>query len=125
MILDYVCEESQGTAISFGLMGLSIGIITSLNVLFEFTKDLDPIYSWSAISILSILFAFVLAFMISEPNRKKINDKKEPVITQMKMLTVKLFEATKNNPNLLIGWLFLIPANAPMSILTIYLISWL
>ena len=76
-------------------------------------------------SILSVLFATVLTIMISEPNRKKIGNEKEPVITQMKLLTVKLFQTIKTNPNLIIGWLFLIPANAPMSIITIYLISWL
>ena len=71
-------------------MGLSIGVITSLSVLFEFTKDLDPIFSWGTMSILLIIFAFVLVLMIKEPKIVK-KDKDEPVLKQMKTLSVLLY----------------------------------
>ena len=42
IIQDYVEKESYGRAYAFAEMGLSIGVVLSLSVLFEFTKDLDP-----------------------------------------------------------------------------------
>ena len=76
-------------------------------------------------SVLSIIFAFLLVLMISEPKRLKSsnsNEKIEPILKQMKSLVIKVYETIKKNPNLLIGWLFIIPAGAPMAILEIYII---
>ena len=42
LVADYVMKDSIGKATAFSLMGLSIGVIFSLGVLFQFTKDLDP-----------------------------------------------------------------------------------
>ena len=64
LIIDYVAKESIGTAISFGMIGLSLGVICTLLVVFEFTKDLDPLYSWGVMSALLIISAFVNLAMI-------------------------------------------------------------
>ena len=52
LIQDYVVKESRGKAVSFSMMGLSMGVIMSLSVLFQFTKDMDPISSWGLMSII-------------------------------------------------------------------------
>ena len=43
IVNDYVCKESRGTAFSFGFMGWNSAMIVSFLVLYENTKDLDPI----------------------------------------------------------------------------------
>ena len=70
LVPDYVMKESIGKAMAFSLMGLSIGVIFSLGVLFEFTKDLDPKYSWRIMAFIMVLFAIGTLFMISEPPEK-------------------------------------------------------
>ena len=52
LIQDYVCKESRSRAVSFSFMGLSLGVITSLAILFEFTKDADPSIAWGIMSLI-------------------------------------------------------------------------
>jgi MFS family permease len=84
IIQDYVEKESYGKAQAFSLMGLSIGVIGSLSVVFEYSKDLDPQYSWGLMSILTIIFAFILLLIIDEPPE---GIKREPVMQKVKHLT--------------------------------------
>ena len=126
LVLDYVTKQSRGTAISFGTMGFSIGVILSLSVVFEFTKDLDPRYSWGTMSASLVIFSFALLAMIDEPRiLKQKRQRKEGLGKEMKNLSSQLYQAVKSNPNLLFGWLFMIPAAGPSIILEIYLMSWL
>ena len=52
LVQDYVQVESRGTAVSLSMMGLALGIIISLSVLFQFTKNLDPVISWGVMSVI-------------------------------------------------------------------------
>ena len=88
IIQDYVVTESYGKAQAFSLMGLSLGVIISLSVIFEFTKNLDPQYSWGIMSALTAIFAMVVLFMIDEPPE---GIKQEPVVQKIKNLTKKQY----------------------------------
>jgi len=48
-------------------MGVSLGVIVSLNGLFNSIKDLDPIIGWGVMGGLYIMFAFILLAIIREP----------------------------------------------------------
>ena len=43
IVNDYVCKSSRGAAFSFGFMGWNLASIVSFMVLYEYTKDMDPI----------------------------------------------------------------------------------
>ena len=67
LIQDYAAKESYGRATALSMMGLSLGVLVSLSVLFEFTKNLDPQYSWGILSMLMVIFGLLMIFMIDEP----------------------------------------------------------
>jgi len=122
LIQDYVVKESQGSALSFSMMGLSLGVIMSLSVLFQFTKTLDPMVSWGFMSIIMILFALSLLVIVTEPKLPK----KDMSLGYMALtwdLTKKTFRAMKENKNLMIGYILLPFSGGPMIILEIYVMS--
>ena len=43
----------------------------------------------------------------------------------MKELSKSLVQAVKENPNLMVGWIFYMLAFSPMMIMEVYLMSWL
>ena len=67
LIQDYVVKSSRGTANSFAMMGLSLGVISCLSVLFQFTKNLDPTVSWGIMSIIQILFSISILYIVKDP----------------------------------------------------------
>jgi hypothetical protein len=67
LIQDYAEKESYGKAQALSMMGLSLGVIFSLSVLFEYTKNLDPQISWGILSMSMVIFGLFMLFMIEEP----------------------------------------------------------
>mmetsp|Transcript_11155 Transcript_11155/g.18730 ORF Transcript_11155/g.18730 Transcript_11155/m.18730 type:complete len:141 (-) Transcript_11155:701-1123(-) len=122
LINDYVCKSSMGKANSFQGIGLSAGVIISLSVLYEFTKDLDPKYSWGIMSIISVSFAISSLFMVSEPPE---GIKKENTGPKIKSLTVQTAQVCYDNPHLPVGIVILGVLTGPMIVFEIYLMSWL
>lgn len=104
-------------------MGVSLGVIVSLNGLFYFIKDMDPLVGWGIMGGLYILFAFILLAIIREP--VDIEKKTDGICTQIKDLSIGICKAVGKNPNLLIGWIIAMLAGMPMMILEVYLMSWL
>jgi hypothetical protein len=74
LVLDYVVKEDRGAAVSLTLMGLSLGVILSLSVLFEVLKDLDPSVSWTIMSVMFISLGIVLLFILKEPEVVKTSE---------------------------------------------------
>ena len=64
LVQDYVQVESRGTAVSLSMMGLALGIIVSLSVLFQLTKNLDPVVSWGIMTVIQVSFGIGVFFMI-------------------------------------------------------------
>jgi hypothetical protein len=68
-----VSIDSYGKAQALAKMGLSIGVVVSLSVLFQYTKKLyhmiglDPQYSWGIMSALMAVFAMICLFIVDEP----------------------------------------------------------
>jgi hypothetical protein len=62
-----VIKEDRGKAISLGVMGLSLGVIVSLQGLFNLTKDMDPLLAWSIMGGLLIFFSFIMYVSVREP----------------------------------------------------------
>ena len=48
-------------------MGLTLGIVVSLNGLFQFIRNIDPLIGWSIMGGLYIAIAFILLIIIKEP----------------------------------------------------------
>lgn len=64
---DYVIPEDQGKALAFGQMGMALGVVTSLTVLFTFTVKLDPILGWGILALILITWALITLLIVSEP----------------------------------------------------------
>ena len=104
-------------------MGTTLGIIVSLNGLFNLIKDIDPMIGWSIMGGLYLIFAIILFTMIREP--VDIEEKSDGFCVQIKDLSVNICKAIKKNPNLLAGWVFYSLTDIPGIILEVYLMSWL
>ena len=61
----------MGIANSFSGIGLSLGVILSLSVLVQFTKNIDPKWSWGIMGGLSVFLGILTIFMVSEPSEVK------------------------------------------------------
>lgn len=59
--------EDQGKALAFGSMGLALGVICSLSILFTFVVKLDPIVSWGILSLILMTWALITLVIVSEP----------------------------------------------------------
>jgi MFS family permease len=123
LILDYVAKKDRGKAIAYNTMAVSVGVIVSMQVLFNFTKDIDPLLSWGIIGAMMVFTGILMYFTVDEP--KDIKEKKEPLLKMVKNLTVNVFKALKKNPHMLMGWLIAIIVAAPISVFEIYIMSWL
>ena len=67
LVLDYVIKEDRGKALSYATMGVSLGVIISLNGVFNLIKDIDPLIGWSIMGGLYIFFGFIMFIIIREP----------------------------------------------------------
>ena len=65
--MDYVIKEDRGKAISYTIMGVSLGVIVGLNGVLYFVRGLDPLLGWSIMGGLYVLFSFILLGIIKEP----------------------------------------------------------
>ena len=64
---DYVIPEDQGKALAIGQMGLALGVVMSLTVLFTFIVKLDPIVGWGILALILISWGLITLGIISEP----------------------------------------------------------
>ena len=67
LIMDYVIKEDRGKAFSSTIMGLSVGVLLSFNVLYEFTRNLDPMISWSILGGIYFMTGVMGLTFIKEP----------------------------------------------------------
>ena len=82
-------------------MGLSLGVIISLSVLFEFTKNMDPQHSWGILSMLMVIFGLIMLFMIEEPPE---GISQEPVLKRIKVLTKGSFRHSEGVSASCLAW---------------------
>ena len=47
-------------------MGANLGILFSLSILLQFTKEMDPRHSWGMMSTILVIFAMISLAMVSE-----------------------------------------------------------
>ena len=83
------------------MMGLSLGVIISLSVLFEFTKNMDPQHSWGVLSMLMVIFGLIMLFMIEEPPE---GISQEPVLKRIKVLTKGSFRHSEGVSASCLAW---------------------
>jgi len=126
LIIDYVEKKSRAKALSFSFMGVCAGVVLSNLVLVHFTRDLDPLITWSIMSGMMIAFSITMFLTLSEPkNRVKREDAEKPVLKKIWELTINILKAVKKNPNLLIGWIMNVLVSGPILILEMYYYNWL
>ena len=73
---------------AFGQMGLALGVVLSLTVLFTFTVKLEPILAWGILSLILISFALLTLTIVSEPPE---GIKREPFLKKFKILARRTF----------------------------------
>jgi len=121
--MDYVIKQDRGKAAAIIITALSLGVITSFQVLFRFIKDIDAEIAWSIMGGLMIFFSIIYFTIIKEP--VDIEKNTNSLCKQMKDLVVNVCKAVKKNPNILMGWIMNIFAVAPVLFFKIYILSWL
>lgn len=105
-------------------MGLSLGVIGSLSVLFQFSKNLDPMISWGLMSFIQICFGISILYIVKEPDNFEKKDN-TPILKKIWSLTRQTVVATKENVNLFVCFCFIPFVAGPMIILEVYIMSWL
>ena len=123
LIIDYVEQKDRGKATSFSFMGVCFGVVLSNQVLLHYTRDLDPILSWGIMALMMVAFSISMLMTLSEPNEKK--KKEEKLVKKICNLTITIFKAVKENPNILIGWIMNVLISGPILIFELYFMSWL
>lgn len=123
LVPDYVDNDQIGKGVAFSLMGMNLGIIISLGVLFQFTKDLDPLISWRIMGGVMLVFSILMACMISEPPERVVSN--DGLLKRLKTLSRNSYKACKYNHNLIFGLLLEMFSGGPMVIFEIYVMSWL
>lgn len=104
-------------------MGLSFGVITSTAILIHFTIDMDPMISWTIMSLTMGVFAIYDLVCISEPPDYK--KKSGGLGKQVGDLVGAAVKACKFNNNLIFGFFLECFSGGPMVMFQIFIMSWL
>ena len=123
LVPDYVHKDWIGKGVAFSLMGMNLGIIISLGVLFQYTKDMDPMFSWRIMGGVMLIFSIVMVMLVSEPPEQLKS--KDGAVKRIKNLSANSYNACKFNSNLKLGLLLEMFSGGPMVIFEIYIMSWL
>jgi len=70
---DYIHREYIGMGTSMQGIGLVIGEVISMGVLFRLTVDLNPVYGFAIAGGLGLFFSFCFLFMVKEPQLRSNN----------------------------------------------------
>jgi len=71
LIGDYLPKDAIGKGAALVGIGLIIGEILSMGVLFNITKEMTPNEAFMTVSIIGIVVAFVFLFIVREPLLRK------------------------------------------------------
>jgi MFS family permease len=75
LIADYINRNSRGKAIAMNGIGLVIGEILAMGVLFNFTKDMSYEDAFKVAATLISCISFFLWYAIKDPDMKKLRNK--------------------------------------------------
>ena len=64
---DYVQKDSLGRVLSIASMSSLLGLIFGLQVVFEYSKNIDPLYAYSALGVIGAIMTVMTVFMVCEP----------------------------------------------------------
>lgn len=103
-------------------MGGVLGIIFSLGILLQFTKEMDPRHCWGMMSTIMVIFAIISLAMVSEVN-EVIPSKN--MYSKLKDLSKEAFMECRRNKNLIFGFIICMFCSGPQVVIEIYLFSWL
>ena len=72
LIADYVIKRSRGQSIALMGLGVTMGEVVAMGILFNYTKDMDEHTAFSIVAL--VIFGFSLFFLIfiKDPNLKKL-----------------------------------------------------
>jgi predicted MFS family arabinose efflux permease len=121
LVNDYVVQENRGKATAVMNAGTTLGNIISVSVMYSITKNETNMYLvFGLLGALQIIWAFVMFFMIAEP--QNVYDEKEAKRAKRKSFFGKVWslmklvvKACKADKALFIGLIsFLIARNVTM-----------
>lgn len=102
-------------------MGANLGILFSLSILLQFTKEMDPRHSWGMMSTILVIFAMISLAMVSEV----MEVPSQNICSKLKQLSKEAYLECKRNKNLLFGYIICMIVAGPQVVIEIYLYSWL
>ena len=68
---DYIHKESLGIGSALTAIGLVIGEVISMGILFRVTNDMSAYWAFALVAVIGSLLAFFLLFIITEPQLRK------------------------------------------------------
>lgn len=93
--------DSYGKGQAVFRMGYNAGIVFTLAVVFNYTKDLDPKIAWGIVGSATVAFSFVSLLMIKEPPDA---DTKRPSCNKFFKLVKLAAVTTFTNREIMLGY---------------------
>lgn len=75
LIPDYIKRSSRGKAVALSGVGLVLGEVFSIGILFNVTKSMDYFGAFKVAAAVIALFAFYFLFAIKDPDLNKLRSK--------------------------------------------------
>lgn len=76
LVADYVKRTSRGTAVALAGVGIVLGEVFSMGILFNLTKSMSYTKAFAIAASLILMFTFVFAFTIREPDFLRMREQK-------------------------------------------------
>lgn len=81
--MDYCSKETFGRGIALAVMGMNAGVVVSLSLVVEYTKELNPKIQFAIFGGIMVLQAVATLIMVVEPPDLK-QKKEEEQLADMK-----------------------------------------
>jgi len=72
LIMDYVCKESIGSAISMRLIGVNVSVLVSTWVLWPLVRSLEPMIGWAVMAGIFIVFGLMCFCIVADLKDLKV-----------------------------------------------------
>lgn len=72
LIADYIVKKARGKAIALNGMGVTMGEVIAMGVLFNFTKNMDEKKAFAIVSCVIFAFSFYFLIYIEDPDLKDL-----------------------------------------------------
>jgi len=130
-INDYVQVQCRGVATGFQTIGMTVGNLLSVGLLFTLTEETisNKLVSYGMLAGLQICWAIIMWWMIDEPDTMNASEekhqKKKSLFGRLWSMLKLSYKACKQDPALLISLIALIPSRNTANLQQVNFQAWL